>query len=361
MRCVFLLTVLLAASGCAYTPGQHLQLGDGWQSGQSDSEQPVVVRDISPKTILQLEQEKKLTDQLPSELMAYSPSEYRIGPGDALLITVWDHPELTTPAGQFASDVNARTVRADGSLYYPYLGVVRAAGMTLEELRLSMSLRLSKFITSPQLDISISRFGSRRIFLSGAFIRNESQILTELPLSLAEALGKAGINLDQADISGLKLRRGGKNYLINLDALARQGIDPEKIYLKNGDSLQLPYNDRKKVYVMGEVGSSKAITFKTETITLSDALGAVSGLRQESAKATSVYVIRSSEQAPASGADVFRMNANSPVSWVMASRFNLIPGDVVFVDTAGVVRLNRLMSGLFPVSYLIQTARTLAQ
>ena len=90
-------------------------------------------------------------------------------------------------------------------------------------------------------------------------------------------------------------------------------------------------------------------------------LGTVSGLRPETAKASDVYVIRKSEQSPDTGADVFRMNANSPVSWVMAGRFRMKPGDVVYVDSVGMVRFNRVISGLFPVSYLVQSARVLTQ
>ncbi|MEK6787328.1 MAG: polysaccharide biosynthesis/export family protein [Pseudomonadota bacterium] len=352
---------VMALSGCALSPGQRLDLGDGWQSGQADLEQSVVVREITPKTIIQLEQAHQLNDRLPAALLDFRPDDYRISAGDALSITVWDHPELTTPAGQYVADPNSRLVRPDGTFYYPYLGNVMAAGFTPDRLRAQVAGQLTRFITSPQVDIAVSRYGSQRVFFTGAFLRSDPQTLTNVPLSLSEAIGKAGINLDQADLSGLRLRRDGEEYVLNLDALSRQGVDLQRVYLKHDDTLFLPFNDRKKVFVMGEVGLSKAITFKTEDISLADALGTVSGLRPETAKASDVYVIRQSKQSPDTGADVFRMNANSPVSWVMAGRFRLQPGDVVYVDTASIVRFNRVVSGLFPVSFLVQSARALTQ
>jgi polysaccharide export outer membrane protein len=75
-------------------------------------------------------------------------AEYRIGPGDALNVFVFDHPELT---------VNV-PVRPDGFVSTPLIEDMPAAGKTPSELARDMETVLAKFVRSPKVNIIVTNF-----------------------------------------------------------------------------------------------------------------------------------------------------------------------------------------------------------
>jgi polysaccharide export outer membrane protein len=122
------------------------------------------------------------------------------------------------------------------------------------------------------------------VSLQGAFTSTAPQDATTVPQTLSQVVGRAGIDVANADLSGLVLTRDGRNYVLDLDMLNRHGA-AQDIYLKPGDRVFLPFNDRKQIYVVGEVRDPQALTFKTSDMSLTQALGRAGGLNPKPRRA----------------------------------------------------------------------------
>lgn len=351
LRALGALAIVAMLSGCM--TGQSMSRGDG----------PGDVRivDITQETLATV---RNPAMTLPAELTSYRPDTYRVQAGDMVQVTVWDHPELTTPAGTMQNAaLNGRLVYPDGTMFYPYVGTLKVEGMTIEELRSTLTTRLSKYLRNPQLDVNVINYGGQ-VTLQGAFSNPAPQNVTTVPLTVSKAVGAAGVNLEEADLSGLILIRDGRRYTIDLDMMNRtEGVDD--VFLKPGDRLYLPFNDRRQVYVTGEVVRPQALTFRSSDMSLTQALGRVGGLNQITSNGDAVYVIRGVDPqqlaTDASGvsaeqATVYRLQAKSASAYALASNFPLRAGDMVFVGAAGITRWNRFLSQLLPLSGIISSA-----
>ncbi|HEY4146754.1 polysaccharide biosynthesis/export family protein [Pinirhizobacter sp.] len=345
----------LMLHACILAPGQHMKTGE-LNDKESATGSRYQLIPITPKLIA-MDRASSTVPGVDPSLIAYQPDSYRIGPGDSLYITVWEHPELTSPAGsQQQTAANGRLVRPDGTLFYPYVGLLHASGLTVEELRVAITDRLTKYVEKPQVDISIVNYASQRVTLGGAFVKTDPQDITVTPLTLAQAVGTAGVNAQLADLSDVVLRRDGHEYHLDLDALSHAPQGAQDIYLKGGDSIYLPYNDRHEAYVLGEVLRPQAISFKTSDLSLTQALGRSGGLNQTSSRGKSVYVIRGVENMEKAPASIYQLDNTSPSAYAVAAQFSVKPGDVIFVGPAGITRWNRFLSQLLPLSGLISNA-----
>lgn len=348
-------------SGCMFSPGQHMDVNQIAGDGSAESARIELIT-ITPKfmdvqkkvSVSQEKEEEKL-----ASIINYKPENYKIGPGDLLYITVWDHPELTAPSGAMQQpEANGRLVRPDGTLFYPYIGQIQAAGLTMEELRSNISKHLSWYIEDPQVDVSVLKFNSQKVILSGAFKELDPIYLTDVPVTLAEAISKSGIDYETADRASLTLIRGKDTYTIDIDSVNR---DPEssflhQIILKNGDNLHLKYNDSKTVTVLGEVVYPRVIPFTKSKMTLSDAIGGVGGINQEKADGDALYVIRPNQDTTSGLVKIYQLRAKSPAAYMLASQFEVYPDDIVYVGSSDIVRWNKVISNILPSSSIVYNA-----
>lgn len=334
-----------------FSPGMHMDT-DRLISEDSAENSMVELVEITPKLIAQ----NRAVDarmSIPQELLDYEPENYRIGPNDSLYITVWDHQELTAPGG--GEQANARVVRDDGTLFYPFIGSIKVEGLTLEELRRFIASKLSRYIEQPQVDVNVIEYNSQKIIVSGAFAAPGSLQVDAQRLTLTQAMGQAGIDVNRADLSNLVLMREGKSYNLDYDRLTSGGSDIDKVYLRPGDKLHLGLNNARKVFVMGEVRVLRPLPYSTSRLTLSEVLATAGGPTPETSSGKEVYVIRGVDNLETEKATVFQLNARSPSAFILADQFEMEPQDVVFVGAAGITRWNRFISQLFPSANIFST------
>lgn len=268
--------------------------------------------------------------------------DYRIGRGDILSVTVFDHPELTTPAGQFRSAAETGFVVAeDGTVFFPYAGVVKVDGFTLRQIRSLLTGKLSKLIENPQVDVRVAAFRSQRIFVVGEVGKKGAIPITDIPMTTLEAINQAGGFSGEADQRRITITRGGKTFDVDLQALYEEGDFSGNILLENGDVVNVWDREHNKIFMLGAIGGPGSLLMKKGGITLAEALSDRGNINQFTANPYQIYVIRGGDE-PA----IYHLASREPDAMVVADRFPLRPRDVVYVDQSDIIRWNTLISNL---------------
>lgn len=275
---------------------------------------------------------------------------YRLGPGDIISIVVFDHPELTTPAGTFRSAESAGTVVAeDGTIFYPYAGVIKVEGKTTRDVRDILAQKLAKYIEKVQIDVRMAQFRSKRVYVVGEVSKPGTQDITDIPMNVVEAVNRAGGFTAEADYSRVLLTRRGVTYRVDIQAMYEEGATEQNAMLEPGDIVNVSDRSYNKIFVLGGVLKPGSMVMHKKRSTLADALGDAGYINQETSSPRWIYVMRSDSDIP----ELFHLDGRSPDAMLLADRFPLQPRDIVYVDTSDLVRWNRVISNILPTSNML--------
>lgn len=346
------LALLMALGGCA---DGNLAFPVTAEAQEALGEEVEIIRlDTSNIASFATASRRHTTSQLPSG----GGWNYRVGSGDILSIIVFDHPELTLPAGpQRTAEESGFRVQADGTFFYPFIGQVQARGRPLEQIREDLTQRLSEFIPDPQLEVRVAAFNSQAVVVTGEVEAPNRQAITTVPLSLVGALNAAGGMTDKADSRAITILRGGQRHTIDLEGFLTAAIGNNNPILRDGDVVHVPRRRAQEAYLLGEVRQPNAIDLSLEPITLTQAITRQGGLQGQRADARGVFVFRQHGETMR----VFQLETDRPEGLLLGTRFVLAPGDVIYVVRSPMQRWNDAVSRILPTVQAVATAERITQ
>jgi len=222
-------------------------------------------------------------------------------PGDVIELDVWNEPELAVKG----------TVGAEGNVTIPLVGPVRAAGLTLPELKEAVEGKLRDgYLVDPQVTIRVVERRSTIVYVLGA-VRKPGVFPLEEGSTLLEMLALCGGAAENASDAIIIVRRGvqapvqqapapsegaatadeqaapqGPQRITVSRSLLLTGELERNVTLRDGDIALFPPSreSREQVYVLGDVERRGSYPLE-EGMTLAQLLASL-GLHPEDEKAT---------------------------------------------------------------------------
>jgi polysaccharide export outer membrane protein len=341
------------------------------------------------------------------------PGKYRIGVGDVVLLATKGAGSTVEQLSGLLAAQNQRqgyTVRDDGSIAIPEVGQVEVAEMTIQEAEDSVFKKLVENQINPAFSLEVAEFKSKRVAVGGAVGKPTLVPITLNTLNLGEALTSAGgIQLKDKEFATIRLYRSGKLYQIPVKEFFNRA-DLQKLILVNGDAIYVDtsYNldralefykqkldvislrskarkdaldaliaeistqraaleerrtnfqarvaldaeNRDYVYLTGEVKKQSRFPLPyAQQATLADVLYASGGFETTTGNPSEIYVLRATDDASTPGAvTAWHLNAKNVANIVVATKMQMRPNDIVFIEEQPITKWGRSLQQLLPAT-----------
>ena len=339
------------------------------------------------------------------------PEPYRIGVGDVVLLATRGSPSTIEQLSGLLAAQNSRqgyTVRDDGAIAIPEVGTVTIAGMTLVEAEDGLFNALVENAIDPSFSLEVAEYNSQKIAVGGAVESSRLLPITLTPLNLGDALvAVGGIKIRDEKFATIRIYRDGTLYQIPVDVY-RKRPDLRDILLQNGDAIYVDSTydldrafayfkqkidvialrssarssalnalqseieiqraalqerrkifesraafdaeDRDYVYLTGEVSNQSRVALPYgRQATLADVLYDEGGFKTTTGDPAQIYVLRAGSAA-SSAVTAYHLDATNVTNLVLATRLQMRPNDIVFIEEQVITKWNRALQQFFPIA-----------
>lgn len=365
---IILLCFLLLLAGCsgflpASGPPTTAYMTNSVSSPEYETIQVVDITDTVARKLLARKRYQLFSELLP-EVRGFD-TELKVGPGDILEVSVWEAP----PASLFGvnssdpraiststrvSIIPSQMVSSKGTITVPFVGELKVAEKSLQQIELELVKALSGKANQPQLLVRFVTNRTSNVTLVGEMGNSILMPLTPKGERLLDALAAAGGVRQPVDKMTIQLTRGSSVYLLPMETIIK---DPrQNILLKPGDVVTALFQSA-SFTALGATAKNGEINFEVQGISLAQALARSGGLVDTRADALGVFVFRFEDadaldwpsKPVAMTPDnrvpvVYRINLRDPTGFLVSQNFPIHNRDVLFVSNAPASELQKFLN-----------------
>ncbi|WP_374487342.1 polysaccharide biosynthesis/export family protein [Zoogloea sp.] len=313
-----------------------------------------------------------------------APPPYVVGAGDVLEIIVWEAPPaalfaVTTVDPRIGGGASAsravslpeQVVNQQGVINVPFAGLLNVAGKTPQQIESEVVLRLKGKANQPQALVRISKNTTSNVTVVGDVYASIRMPLSPKGERLLDAVAAAGGVKQPVGKMTLQLSREGRVLTMPLDRVIQE--PRQNIYLYPGDVVTALFQPL-SFTALGAAGKNEEINFEAQGITLAQALGRMSGVRDGQADARGVFIFRfenpgvlkdfgiAGEAAPDGRIPVvYRVDLKDPRTFLLAQNFPVRNRDVLYVANAPAAEIQKFLGIVTSSIYSIYSLVNLKQ
>src|SRR3989440_10925680 len=281
-----------------------------------------------PSEVFGVDVFQRTTTQFLPLLAGPVPTDYKLGPGDNLVLILTGDVELTY----------SLPITREGFVLIPQVGQMHVANLTLDQLRDVLYSRLGRVYSgvrrtanaTTRFDVTVANVRANQVYVVGEVAQPGAYQISSLG-TVFTALYAAGGVTERAKLRGVEVKRSGKTIAtLDLYDYLLRGDTRADVRLETGDVVFVPIH-LSRVHVNGAV--LRPAIYETKAgETLADMIGAAGGFRPDAAleRVKVERVLPPEARGPQTTA---RVTIDVPMSNGVAPRFALEDGDVVLVDS----------------------------
>jgi len=307
-----------------------------------------------------------------------------VGPGDTIEVMLWEAPPAilfrnttqssflgsVTPTGTTMTTLPPQMVNRQGDITIPFVGKVHVAGKTPAQIEGGITQELRGKANQPQVIVRVAGNAASTVTVVGEVAQSARLPLSPKGERVLDAIAAVGGVKQPVNKTTIQIARNGQIQSLPMETIIQ---DPKQnIPLHPGDVITA-YFQPLSFTVLGATGKNEEIMFEAQGITLAQALGRSSGLRDLQADSKGLYIFRYEEPraldlrgkrqigvtAEGKVPVIYSFNMNDPSTFFAAQNFPMQNKDVMYAATASSVELMKflgIVTSLFAPAVTVMNA-----